>query len=61
MFKHREYKLYEKEIFTKSGNKRVVRFFSKGEPEGAKTIALPKGYIVRKNKKTGVPYLKKKK
>ncbi|PNX47562.1 MAG: hypothetical protein BV457_05470 [Thermoplasmata archaeon M9B1D] len=61
MFKHREYKLYEKEIFTKSGNKRVVRFFSKGETEGAKTIALPKGYIVRKNKKTGVPYLKKKK
>ena len=59
VFMHEDYTLYEKEIVSKSGNKRVVRFFSKGEPEGAKAIGLPKGYKVRKNKKTGVPYLKK--
>jgi len=61
VFMHKDYTLYEKEIVSKSGNKRVIRFFSKGEPEGAKKITLPKGYKVRKNKKTGVPYLKKKK
>jgi len=31
IFKHREYKLYEKEIFTKSGNKRVQRRNRRGK------------------------------
>lgn len=60
-FQHGDYTLYEKEIKTKSGNKRLVRFFSKGEPENTKLIKLPKGYEVKENKKTGVPYLRKKK
>ena len=60
-FRHGDYTLYVKEIETKSGKKRTVRFFSKAEPEGAEPIELPKGYKVGKNKKTGLPYLKKKK
>jgi ERCC4-type nuclease len=61
VYMHGDYTLYEKEVVTKAGNMRTIRFFSKGEPEDAKTIDIPKGYKVGKNKKTGVPYLKKKK
>ena len=60
-FSHGEYILYEKEMDTKSGKKKIVRFFSKSEPEDGKPIKLPKGYEVKENKKTGYPYLKKKK
>ena len=60
-FMHGDYNLYEKEIATKNDKKRKVRFFSKGEPEDAEPIKLPKGYEIKENKKTGVPYLKKKK
>ena len=60
-FRHGDYTLYAIEIDTKSGKKRTVRFFSKAEPEEGEPIELPKGYKVEKNKKTGVPYLKKKK
>ena len=59
-FKHKDYNLYEKEIEVKSGKKRTVRFFSKAEPDEGKPIELPKDYEVKENKKTGVPYLRKK-
>jgi len=54
------YTLYEKKIKTKSG-KRVIRFFSKSKPKAAVPIELPKNFKVLVNKKTGAPYLKKKK
>jgi hypothetical protein len=60
-FRHGDYTLYEKEIDTKTGKKRRVRFFSKAEPDDAEPIELPKGFKVKENKKTGLPYLKKKK
>jgi len=58
---YRDYTLYRKEIETTSGKKRIVHFFSKGEPDEGKPSELPTGFEVRVNKKTGVPYLKKKK
>ena len=60
-YRYGEYILYEKKIAVKGGLKRTVRFFSKVEPDEGVTIDLPDGYEVRENKKTGVPYLKKKK
>ena len=60
-FRHGDYILYEKEMDTKSGKKKIVRYFSKSEPEDGKPIKLPKDYEVKENKKTGYPYLKKKK
>ncbi len=60
-YKHQDYTLYEKEVETGSGKKRIVRFFSKAKPDDGDPIELPKGYEVKKNKKTGVPYLRKKK
>ena len=58
-FMHGGYTLYEKEITTKSGNQRLVRFFSKGQPDDAEPIDIPDGFEVIENKKTGVPYLRK--
>ncbi len=60
-FRYDDFTLYEKTIEGPSGKVRTVRFFSKAEPEGAEPIELPKGYEVKVNKKTGVPYLKRKK
>mgnify|MGYP006304870883 CR=1 FL=1 len=60
-YSYKGYDLYKKEIITKNGNKRTVHFFSKNKQKDAKKIKLPKGYIVKQNKKTKVPYLKKKK
>jgi ERCC4-type nuclease len=59
-YREGDYTLFEKEIKSQSDKKRTVRFFSKGEPEDAYPIDLPEGYVVKINKKTGVPYLKKK-
>ena len=60
-YMHGKYTLYKKEIVTKSGKKQIIRFFSKAQPEEAEPIELPDGYEVQENKKTGVPFLKKKK
>jgi Holliday junction resolvasome RuvABC DNA-binding subunit len=60
-FMHGDYTLYEKVIETKDGKKRKVRFFSIAQPEDGEPIELPKDYEVKENKKTGLPYLKKKK
>ena len=58
-FMHGDYTLYEKEITTKSGNHRLIRFFSKGDPDDARPIDIPDGFEVIENQKTGVPYLRK--
>jgi hypothetical protein len=55
-----DYTLYEKKVEGKDGKKRTVRFFSKKEPAEGEPIDLPKGYEVKRNKRTNVPYLKKK-
>jgi len=60
-YKHKKYTLFEKEITVKGGSKRKIRFFSKEKPDDGKPIDIPDGYIVKVNKRTGVPYLKKKK
>jgi len=59
-YTYKKYTLYEKKVTTKKGNKRTIRFFSKEKPDDSKPIKLPKGYKVKENKKTGVPYIKKK-
>jgi len=60
-YQYGDYFLYEKKLTVKDGQKRTVRFFSKIEPDEGEAIKLPKGYEVKENRKTGVPYLKKKK
>jgi hypothetical protein len=59
-YTYKDYTLYEKKIETKSGKKRLIRFFSKKEPNEGEPSDLPTGFEVKVNKKTGLPYLKKK-
>ena len=60
-YQYGDYFLYEKKITIKDKHKRTIRFFSKIQPDDGEAIKLPKGYEVKENRKTGVPYLKKKK
>ena len=60
-YKYGGYTLYEKEIKTSAGKKRTIHFFSKKKPDIGEAVQLPKGYGVKINKRTKLPYLKKKK
>jgi hypothetical protein len=60
-YRYGNYALYRKEIKVGSGKKRTIHFFSRAEPEDGEPVDLPDGYEVKVNKKTGVPYIRKKK
>jgi len=65
-YKHGSYTLYKKDVKTKSKkskkkSKKEVYFFSKQKRNKAEPSDLPKGFEVKINRKTGVPYLRKKK
>jgi len=65
-YKHGSYTLYKKDVKTKSKKskdkqKREVYFFSKQKRNRSEPSDLPKGFEVRINRKTGVPYLRKRK
>ena len=60
-YKHGDYTLYKKEIKTSTGKVRTVHFFSKKKPDIGEAVSLPDGYKVLINKKTKLPYLRKKK
>ncbi len=54
-----DYTLYKKEISIGDDNTRVVHFFSKEPPKDSDPAPLPKGYQIKVNRKTGVPFIKK--
>ena len=60
-YRYGDYALYRKEITVGPGKKRTIHFFSRTELEDGGPVDLPKGYEVKVNKKTGVPYIRKKK
>jgi len=60
-YRYGDYTLYRKEIKVGPGKKRTIHFFSRAEPEDGGPVNLPEGYEVKVNKKTGVPYIRKKK
>ena len=60
-YRYGDYALYRKEIKVGPGKKRTIHFFSRAEPEDGGPVDLPDGYEVKVNKKTGVPYIRKKK
>ena len=59
-YKKDGYTLYTIERKLKSGKKMNLYFFSKKKPKRGKPIDLPAGYKVIKNKRTGLPMVKKK-
>jgi len=60
-YRYGDYALYRKEIKVGPGKKRTIHFFSRAEPEDGGPVNLPDSYEVKVNKKTGVPYIRKKK
>jgi hypothetical protein len=52
--------LYTRDVKLKGGRMQTIYFFSKRTPKSGKPCELPPGYEVGVNKRTGLPYLKKK-
>ncbi|MFO1532752.1 MAG: hypothetical protein ABR562_03495 [Thermoplasmatota archaeon] len=57
-FRHKAYTLYARETQTKGGG-HVLYFFSKGEPKSGRPSALPAGYELGANSRTGLPFLRR--
>jgi hypothetical protein len=57
---YQEYTLYKRETGKHSGKKTTIHFFSREKPDLGHPAQLPDGYQIAVNKKTGIPYLKKK-
>ena len=58
---YESYTLYKQTTSKERGKKTTIHFFSKEKPADSVPTSLPDGYQIAVNKKTGVPYLKKKK
>lgn len=52
--------LYKRDVKLRSGKIQTIYFFSKRTPKSGEPCDLPNGYTVGVNKRTGLPYLKKK-
>lgn len=59
-YEHNGYTLHTMIVKLKGGRKQQIYFFSKKKPKSGTKCDLPDGYKVGVNKKTGLPYLKKK-
>lgn len=59
-YTHNGYILHAREVVLKRGRKQVIYFFSQRNPKAGIPIEMPEGYDVVVNKRTGLPYLKKK-
>ena len=59
VYKHGDYTLHAREIELRSGRKQVIYFFSMRTPKSGMPVDLPEGYDVAVNKRTGLPYLRK--
>ena len=57
---HDGWTLYTREVELKGGRKQRIYFFSKRTPKSGTPCDKPDGYTVGVNKRTGLPYLKKK-
>lgn len=57
---YKEYTLYKKIQQSTEGKKTTIHFFSIEKPKRAQPTYLPEGYRIAINKKTGIPFLKKK-
>lgn len=57
---HEGYSLYRRTVVNKDGSERSLYFFAKSTPKSGEPSALPAGYAVGVNERTGLPYLSKK-
>lgn len=60
-YTHEGYTLHARTVVLKGGHEQTIYFFSKRTPVTGEPVAkLPEGYDVSTNKRTGLPYLRKK-
>lgn len=60
VFERNGYTLYARDQPTRGDKHQTVYFFSKRKPVVGEAVDVPSGYLVAVEKKTGIPYLKKK-
>ena len=60
-FRCKNWILYKNKIILENGSKRTIHFFSKYRPNKGESCDLPKGFIVKINERTGLPFLRKNK
>jgi len=56
---YKQYTLYKRETKTPNGKRSTHHYFTKSKSDKGHPAPLPEGYRIALNKKTGVPYLKK--
>lgn len=60
-FERDGYTLHKRDVTLKGGRRQTIYFFARSKPKSGTPIGeLPAGYAVGVNKRTGLPYLKKK-
>jgi len=59
-FTHEGWTLYTRDVKLKGGRNQTIYFFSKRTPKSGTPCDKPANYSVGVNKRTGLPYLKKK-
>jgi len=57
---YKEYTLYKRDIRKPDGQRSTIHFFTKSKSSKGHPSTLPEGYRIAINKKTGVPFVKKK-
>jgi hypothetical protein len=60
VYTHGDWKLYKRDVKLKGGKMQTIYFFSRRTPKSGTPCDLPNGYKVEINKRTGLPYLRKK-
>jgi len=60
VYKHENWTLYTRDVKLKGGKTVTIYFFSARVPKYGTPCDLPEGHTVGVNKRTGLPYLKKK-
>jgi len=60
VYTHQGWNLYTRNVKLKGGRMQTIYFFSKRKPKSGTQCDMPNGYSVGVNKRTGLPYLKKK-
>jgi hypothetical protein len=60
VYKHEGWTLYKKDVTLKGGRNQTIYYFSKRTPKSGSQCDKPDNMVVGVNKRTGLPYLKKK-
>jgi gamma-glutamylcyclotransferase (GGCT)/AIG2-like uncharacterized protein YtfP len=57
--KGQTYYLHTKQVTLQNGRKQQIYYFAREEKQGETIEAVPSGYRVEENDRTGLPFLKK--